>query len=154
MEINLDAVDRQILREMQENARISNVEMAKKLEMAPSAMLERVKKLELKKVITRYTTCIDPVALDQKLLAFIFIKAADGWGADETGEALARMPEVQEVHHIAGEDCYLIKVRTTDSASLMKLMRKGFSNLPNIISTKTIIVLETVKEEQKLVIPQ
>jgi Lrp/AsnC family leucine-responsive transcriptional regulator len=152
MEPSLDAVDRQILREMQENARIANVELAKKLGMAPSAILERVKKLEQKKVITGYTTGIDPAAVEQKLLAFIFIKATDGLGSNQTGEALAKMPEVQEVHHIAGEDCYLVKVRTADSASLMALMRGGFSKIPNILSTKTTIVLETVKEEQKLVI--
>ncbi len=153
MEIPLDAIDRQILLEMQENARIANVDLAKKLEMAPSAVLERVKKLEQKGVITGYTTVISPAIVGQKLLAFIFIKATDGLGTSRTGEALAEIPEVQEVHHIAGEDCYLVKVRTADSASLMSLMRTGFSKIPNILSTKTTIVLETVKEEQKLVIP-
>ncbi|MDR3714882.1 MAG: Lrp/AsnC family transcriptional regulator [Puia sp.] len=154
MEISLDAIDRQILAEMQENARITNVDLAKRLDMAPSAVLERVKKLEQKKVITHYTTGIDPGAVEQKLLAFIFVKATDGLGSNQTGETLAKMPEVQEVHHIAGEDCYLVKVRTADSASLMKLMRTGFSKIPNIQSTKTTIVLETIKEEQKLVIRQ
>jgi len=61
---------------------------------------------------------------------------------------------VQEVHHIAGEDCYLIKVRTADSSSLMNLMRTQLQKIPNIASTKTTIVLETVKEQQQLVIPK
>ena len=61
--------------------------------------------------------------------------------------------EVQEVHNIAGEDCYLVKVRTADSASLMGLMRNKFAKIGSIQSTKTTIVLETVKEEQKLTIP-
>lgn len=152
MEISLDAIDRQILQEMQENARIANVELAKKLDMAPSAVLERVKKLEQKKAITGYTTNIDPAMLGQKLLAFIFIKATDGLGTSKAGQALAKIPEVQEVHHIAGEDCYLVKVRTADSASLMALMRTQFSKIPDILSTKTTIVLETVKEEQKIVV--
>ena len=154
MDSALDKIDLHILQLMQMNARISNVELARELEMAPSAVLERVKKLEQKKIITQYTTSIDPATLDQKLLAFIFIKATDGLGCSTTGQSLAKIPEVQEVHHIAGEDCYLVKVRTNDSASLMSLMRNKFSKIPNILSTKTTIVLETVKEEQKLVIPK
>ena len=154
MSISLDATDLLILERMQANARISNIDLARELKMAPSAVLERVKKLEQKKVITQFTTGINPAALDQKLLAFIFIKAADGLGQDRAGKALAKIPQVQEVHHIAGEDCYLVKVRTSDSDSLMQLMRHQFSKIPNIISTRTTIVLETVKEEQKLVVPK
>ncbi|HWK03980.1 MAG TPA: Lrp/AsnC family transcriptional regulator [Puia sp.] len=153
MEIVLDNTDLQILQLMQENARISNVDMAKKLDMAPSAVLERVKKLEQKKVIRNYTTSINPAAVGQKLLAFIFIKTNDGFGSSVTGPALAKIPEVQEVHNIAGEDCYLVKVRAADSAHLMSLMRNEFAKIPTIHSTKTTIVLETVKEEQKLVVP-
>jgi Lrp/AsnC family leucine-responsive transcriptional regulator len=153
MEFVLDNTDMHILQLMQENARISNVDMAKKLDMAPSAVLERVKKLEQKKVIRNYTTTIDPLALEQKLLAFIFIKVNDGMGCNITGPALAKIPEVQEVHNIAGEDCYLVKVRVADSASLIALMRNEFAKIPTIQSTKTTIVLETVKEEQKLLIP-
>ncbi len=67
---------------------------------------------------------------------------------------MAKIPEVQEVHNIAGEDCYLVKVRTADSASLMELMRNSFGKIPNIVSTKTTIVLETIKEQQQLVIPK
>lgn len=152
MEPILDGIDLHILQLMQENARISNVDMAKKLDMAPSAVLERVKKLEQKKVIINYTTSINPAAVEQKLLAFIFIKTNDGLGCSITGPALARIPEVQEVHNIAGEDCYLVKVRVADSASLIALMRNEFSKIPTIQSTKTTIVLETVKEEQKLMI--
>lgn len=148
----MDKTDLQILQLMQENARISNVDMAKKLDMAPSAVLERVKKLEQKQVIHHYSASINPAAVGQKLLAFIFIKTNDGFGSSVTGPALAKIPEVQEVHNIAGEDCYLVKVRTADSAALMSLMRNQFASIPTIHSTKTTIVLETVKEEQKLVI--
>lgn len=154
-EIILDKTDLHILRLMQENARISNADMARELGMAPSGILERVKKLEQKNVIQQYTTRINPVALQQKLLAFIFIKAADGPGcSNNTTLEIAKIPEVQEVHHVAGDDCYLVKIRTYDSASLMHLMRTHFSKLTNITSTRTTIVLETVKEQQQLVIPE
>ena len=154
MAVALDKTDLHILQRMQANARVSNADLARELDMAPSAVLERVKKLEQEKVIIQHTTVISPAAVDQKLLAFIFIKATDGLGTSQAGLALAKIPEVQEVHHIAGEDCYLVKVRTADSASLMALMRNRFSKIAHILSTKTTIVLETVKEEQKLVIPK
>lgn len=153
-ELALDKIDLNILRLMQDNARISNADMARELGMAPSGVLERVKKLEQKGVIQQYTTRINPVALQQKMLAYIFMKASDGPGCNDTAQALAKIPEVQEVHHIAGDDCYLVKIRTYDSASLVSLMRNQFSRIPNLLSTRTTIVLETVKEQQQLVIPE
>ncbi|SKB64889.1 Lrp/AsnC family transcriptional regulator [Daejeonella lutea] len=151
-ELHLDQTDLSILRLMQDNARISNADIARELEMAPSGVLERVKKLEQKEVILQYTTRLNPLALHQSLLAFVFIKSADGMGCNDTAKLLAEVPEVQEVHHVAGEDCYLVKIRTSDSASLMYLMRNSLSKIPNILSTRTTIVLETVKEQQQLVI--
>jgi len=149
----LDNIDKQILGLMQNNARISNADLARDLKMAPSAVLERVKKLENKKIITGYITQINPAAVQQKLLAFIFIRSSEGFTCDtKTAQALSKIPEVQEVHHIAGEDCFLIKVRTEDSASLMTLMRNSLKKIPNLASTKTTIVLETVKEQPGLVI--
>jgi Lrp/AsnC family leucine-responsive transcriptional regulator len=153
-ELVLDKIDLNILRLMQDNARISNADMARELGMAPSGVLERVKKLEQKGVIQQYTTRINPAALQQKMLAYIFMKASDGPGCNDTAQALAKIPEVQEVHHIAGDDCYLVKIRTYDSASLVSLMRNQFSQIPNLLSTRTTIVLETVKEQQQLVIPE
>jgi len=151
---SLDHIDLAILRLMQQNARISNVDLAKSLELAPSAVLERVKKLEKKQVIIQYTATINPAAVDLKLLAFISMKASHSLGCTDTANQLAKIPDVQEVHVIAGEDCYLVKVRTTDSASLMALMRDSFSKIPNITSVRTTIVLETVKEQQQLLIPE
>ena len=153
-ELVFDKVDLNILRLMQDNARISNADMARELGMAPSGVLERVKKLEQKGVIQQYTARINPAALQQKMLAFIFMKASDGPGCTDTAEALSKIPEVQEVHHIAGDDCYLVKVRTYDSSTLVQLMRNSFSQIPNLLSTRTTIVLETVKEQQQLVIPE
>jgi Lrp/AsnC family leucine-responsive transcriptional regulator len=155
MDIYLDSVDLEILDMLQENARISNADMARKLNLAPSAVLERVKKLEQKGVITGYSAQINPAALQQKLLAFILIRSSEGFTcSSNTAQALSQIPEVQEVHHIAGEDCFLVKIRTADAASLMQLMRTSLQKIPNIASTKTTIVLETVKEQLQLTIPK
>ena len=153
LEYSLDQIDLQIIKIMQDNARTNNADIARELGMAPSAILERVKKLEQKEVILQYNARINPAAIDQKMLSFIFIKTQDIIGVQKVGLLLAEIPEVLEVHDIAGEDGYLIKVRTNDSAGLVDLMRNTLSKIEGIISTRTTIVLETVKEDNKLVIP-
>ena len=154
MEYSLDKIDLTILSSLQTNARLQNTELAKKCGMAPSAVLERVKKLEQKGIIKDYITRIDPPALNLKLLAFISIKSSAGPGDSSTAKQIAKIPEVLEVHHIAGDDCYLVKIRTEDPQSLIKLMREKFGKIPNIISTKTTIVLETLKEDNYLPVPK
>jgi Lrp/AsnC family leucine-responsive transcriptional regulator len=149
-----DRIDLEILSLMQKNARISNVAIARALNMAPSAVLERVKKLEQKNIILQYTTRLNPAALNQNLVAFINIQVINGIGNSNTAQELAKIAEVQEVHLTAGDDCFLVKIRTTDSASLLELLRNSISKIPNIISTKTTLVLETTKEQQQLVIPK
>lgn len=153
IEYNLDQIDYQILRIMQDNARTNNADIARELGMAPSAILERVKKLEQKDVLLQYNAKINPVALEQNLLSFIFIKTSDIIGEQRIAHLLAEIPEVQEVHDIAGDDGYLIKVRTNDAAGLVDIMRNTLGKIEGILSTRTTIVLETIKEEQKLVIP-
>jgi Lrp/AsnC family transcriptional regulator, leucine-responsive regulatory protein len=119
MTIELDDIDLRILDLMQANARLSNADLARELSMAPSAVLERVKKLEQKKVILQYNTAINPTALNQKLLAFIFIKTKEIGSDSAIAAQLSKVPEVQEVHIIAGEDCfpdgYDAKVHQADS---------------------------------------
>lgn len=154
MEYKLDEIDLKILRMMQENARINNSELAKEVGMAPSAILERVKKLEQKEVLLEFNARVNPKAINQKMLSFIFIKVDEIIGDEETGKLLAEIPEVLEVHDIAGDDGYMIKVRTSDSLALVHLMRNSLSKIQGIISTRTIIVLQTVKEDNKLIIPE
>ncbi|MFL5740705.1 MAG: Lrp/AsnC family transcriptional regulator [Flavisolibacter sp.] len=151
---SLDITDLKILSLLQPNSCLANNELAKKIGMAPSAVLERVRKLEQKGIIEGYPTRIKPEALELKLLAFIFIKSSEGPGNAAVAKQLSKIPEVLELHHIAGEDCYLVKIRAQDPQSLVHLMREKFSKIPNILSTKTTIVLETLKEDNQLPIPK
>ncbi len=150
MSFSLDDVDLKILTLLQPNSYLSNVELAKKLGMAPSAVLERVKKLEQREIITGYPTRINPEALNLNLLAFIFIKSSEGPGNATVAKQLAKFPEILELHHIAGEDCYIAKVRAKDPLSLVQFMRERFSKVKGITNTKTTIVLQTVKEDNHL----
>ena len=149
----IDDIDGKILSILQNDARTSNAEIARRLAMAPSAILERIRKLETRGFIEGYEARLNPKALEMGLLAFIYVRADERIGSRVIGDELAMIPEVQEVHHIAGEDCYLLKVRTKDPQSLIQLMREKFKH-PNILSTKTTIVLETLKETNQLPIPK
>src|SRR6185312_2571778 len=122
----IDDTDHEILNILQENARTSNAEIARQLGMAPSAILERIRKLEARGLLRGYEARLDAAELGLGLLAFVFVRADERVGCPQAGEALAAIPEVQEVHHIAGEDCYLVKVRTADTASLGRLLRERF----------------------------
>jgi Lrp/AsnC family leucine-responsive transcriptional regulator len=146
----IDVTDRQILDIIRGNGRISNVEISRKVGMAPSAVLERIRKLEARGVITGYEARLSPKALGLGLLAFVFVKADDRPGSEGSGKALSAIPEVLEVHHIAGEDCFLVKVRTQDTESLGRLLRERFGAIPSIRSTRTTIVMNTVKETAQL----
>ena len=145
----IDDTDRQILTILQGNARISNAEIARQVGMAPSAILERIRRLEAKGVIQGYETRINPEALGLGLLAFVFVRSTDFAGETRTAELLGGFPEVQEVHHIAGEDCFLLKVRVRDAKTLGQLLR-SFSKTGAVSSTRTTIVLETVHENGRL----
>jgi Lrp/AsnC family transcriptional regulator, leucine-responsive regulatory protein len=74
------------------------------------------------------------------------VRDSDGPGTGDTARQVAEIPEVLEVHHVAGEDCLLVKVRTKDTEALGLLLRDGLGRIPSITSTRTTIVLGTVKE--------
>ena len=150
---SLDTIDLKILSLLQPDARLPNTALARELGMAPSAVLERVRKLEDKGIIKSYSTNVNPSAVNLKLLAFISIKSSTGPGNIEVGEYLKKMPEVLELHNIAGDDCYIIKVRASDPQSLASFMRNSLGKIPGIISTKSTIVLETLKEDNYLPMP-
>jgi Lrp/AsnC family leucine-responsive transcriptional regulator len=142
----IDEIDRKILTILQQNARISNAEIARQIEMAPSAVLERIRRLESRGVIQGYEARINPEAVGLGLLAFVFVASSDMSAEMKTATVLAQIPEVQEVHHIAGEDCFVLKVRVPDARSLGRLLRERISSIGTVRSTRTTVVLETVRE--------
>jgi Lrp/AsnC family leucine-responsive transcriptional regulator len=145
-----DGVDLQIMNILQQDARTPNAEIARQLGMAPSAILERIRKLEARGVIAGYEARLDPRALRQGLLAFILVRSDERYGLQEVGRQLATIPEIQEVHHITGEDCYLVKMRAADTDALGRILRERFGAIESIRSTRTTIVLSTLKETAQL----
>ncbi|HWA15756.1 MAG TPA: Lrp/AsnC family transcriptional regulator [Gemmatimonadales bacterium] len=150
----LHPTDLAILRLLQANARISNADIARQLDMAPSAILDRIRKLEQRGVIQGYTARLDPSAVGLGLTAFVLVRTEERVGSGSIGQALSRIPEVQEIHHVAGEDCYLVKVRVPDTAGLSRLLRERFGRLKGVSSTRSTIVLETIKDSGELPLPE
>jgi Lrp/AsnC family leucine-responsive transcriptional regulator len=140
----INETDKLILNLIQQNARISNADIARQVNLAPSAVLERLRKLEERGLVRGYFADLDARKLGFGLTAFVLVRTDDKHG--ETSEILAEFPEVLEVHHVAGEDCYLLKVKTPDAEALGVLLREKIGNLDHVTSTKTTVVLQTVKE--------
>jgi Lrp/AsnC family leucine-responsive transcriptional regulator len=146
----IDDIDAGILELLQENARISQADVARVVGLAPSAVLERIRKLEARGVIRGYAALLDPHVVNQSMLAFIAVRTAQAPGDESVAQALAQCPEVLELHHVAGDDCYLLKVRARDAEHIGQLLRHRFGRIPGVVSTRTTIVLETVKETPRL----
>lgn len=146
----LDDVDAGILEILQQNARTTQADIAKAVGLAPSAVLERMRKLEARGAIREYVAAIDPHLVDRALLAFVAVKTNEYGPEQPSARALERISDVLEIHHVAGEDCFLLKVRAKDAEHLGQLLRKQIASVPGVTSTRTTIVLETVKETSRI----
>lgn len=144
----LDPIDLRILASLQVNARVSNADIARDVDMAPSAILERIKKLEQRGFVTGYEARLAPKKLGLGLTAFVFVRAEEK-GTTKVGAKLAALVEVQEVHQVAGEDCYFVKLRVRDTDDLARLLGV-LKSIPGIQSTRTTIVLGTLKETAQI----
>jgi Lrp/AsnC family leucine-responsive transcriptional regulator len=146
----IDAVSLKILKILQEKARIPNVEVARQVGMAPSAVLERIRKLEKQGFIDGYEVRLNPKRFAKSLVAFVKVKIKKLSDEKKAGEKLSRIPEVQEVHYVAGEDAFLVKVRVADTEDLGRLTRNKIATIASVRSTQTAIVLSTYKETARI----
>lgn len=148
-----DSKDTQILNILQSSARTTNADIAREVGMAPSATLERIRKLEARGAIQGYEARVEPQALGLDLLAFIYVRSSEVPGCATTGDQLVEIPEVLEVHHVAGEDCYLVKMRAANPEALGRILRERVGSIPTVTGTRTTIVLGTLKETGRLPVP-
>jgi Lrp/AsnC family leucine-responsive transcriptional regulator len=146
----IDAVSLKILKILQQKARIPNVEVARQVGMAPSAVLERIRKLEKQGFIDGYEVRLNPQRFAKSLVAFVTVKLKKPGEEIKVGERLSRIAEVQEVHYVAGEDAFLLKVRTADTAALSRLTRDKIASIAAVRSTRTAIALSTYKETARI----
>lgn len=144
----INEIDTQILIMLQSDARVSNAEIARQVGLAPSAILERIRKLEERGIIRGYQTDIDPKSVDFGLTAFVAVRTSECGGIAE--QELAAIPEVLEVHDVAGEDSYWLKIRTKDTEALGQLLREKIKPISTVLGTRTTVVLDTYKETTAL----
>lgn len=155
MVAGLDRVDRQILRLLREDGRMPHAAIAKQVGLSGPAVHERVRKLEQRGLISGYTAILDPETLDRNHVAFVMVTLSEGneFAADDPIVArICDEPDVLEFHRIAGEDCYLIKIRTATNKELEKLLRR-IRSIRGVARTRTTIVLSTELERPTIEVP-
>jgi Lrp/AsnC family leucine-responsive transcriptional regulator len=146
----IDDTSLKILKILQEKARIPNIEVARRVGLAPSAVLERIRKLEKQGIIDGYEVRLNPQRFRRSLIAFITVKTDRSRDSERVGKHLAAIPEVQEVHFVSGTDGYLVKMRVADSEELGRLIQTKIAAIKAVRSTRTAIVIATVKETARI----
>lgn len=146
----MDTIDFKILSILQNKARIPNVEVARAIGMAPSAVLERIKKLEAQGIIDGYEVRLNPEQFHRSTIAFIRVRMKSPSMIRSAGESLAQLEEIQEVHFLSGEDCLMAKVRVADTRELDLFIREKITEIPGITHTTTSVALSTYKETARI----
>lgn len=151
----LDRLDKNILRELQKDGRISNVELSKRIGLSPTPCLERVKRLEKEGVIKSYTALLDPQYLQASLLVYIEItlnrSSADVF--ERFNEAANRLDDILECHLVSGNFDYLLKTRVADMSTYRKVLSETLLALPDIKDSRTYVVMEEVKYVTTINVP-
>jgi Lrp/AsnC family leucine-responsive transcriptional regulator len=156
MAADLDRIDRQILRLLREDGRMSHAAIAKEVRLSGPAIHERVRKLEERGVISGYTAVLDPEAIDRCHAAFALVTLSEGSEFAEDDpiiDTICSEPDVLEFHRVAGEDCYLIKIRTATNKDLEELLRR-IRSIRGVARSRTTIVLSTELERPSVEVPE
>lgn len=156
MATGLDPIDRQILRFLREDGRMSHAAIAKEVGLSGPAVHERVRKLEQRGVIAGYTVLLDAEALGKPHVAFALVTLSEGneFAADDPIVArICDEPDVLEFHRVAGQDCYLVKIRSATNKDLEKLLRR-IRSIRGVARSRTTIVLSTELERPTIAVPE
>ena len=141
----MDTTDRHILDLLQQDARMTNAEIAERVNLTASSVFERVRKLQEQGVIQRYTIQVDPAALGKPLTAFIRLTVAYDDRQAAGVAALVTDPDVLECYSVAGEDCYILKTRVGTPTELEALIHRIRGRL-TVLRSVTMIALSAIKE--------
>lgn len=140
----LDGFDRKILGALAADADLSYAELGDRVGLSAPAVHDRVKKLRRSGCLRRTAALLDGAAIGKPLLAFIHIESA-GWGKTQQLMAIAELPEVEEIHSVAGDTCMLLKVRCASSVALEALLARLYAT-PGVKATRSYVVLSTYLE--------
>ena len=151
-QVELDAIDRRILAILQENGRLSNQEIAERVNLSPSPCLRRIRRLEEIGVITGYVALLDPQKLGLDLLAYVSVRLEKRGGthAELFRAAVQAWPEVVACHAMTGDMDYLLRVQVEDMAHFSRFVQDQLLHHPSVIDMKTSFSLECFKETTAL----
>ncbi len=145
----MDNTDKSILRELQQNARISTAELARQIGLSTSATSERIARLERDGIIRGYTALVDCSSLGLNVTAFILVPVGNS-PIEEMGMVISQFPHVLECHKVTGNTCFLVKVRVPGMDQLEEII----DSINRVASnTYSYVVLSTFKESAQLTIP-
>ncbi len=146
----IDEIDAEILRRLQEDARIPLAQVAEQIGLATSSVHERVRKLESKGVIRGYRPILDGEALNYGVTAIVQLSQMGGVNhCTDLHDRLAEFIEIEDCYGVAGEDDYLLKVRTPTTRDLETFLKR-LNTLPSVSRTRTTVILNTYFEHRPL----
>ena len=146
----IDDTDRRILSILLSDAATSKAQIARRLGLAASVISERIRRLEADGVIRGYEVRLDAKKLGKPLLAFVFVTDAKPSQGFDTADALSRVTGLEELHKIAGDDCYLLKLRARDTDELNAIIEEQINPVQSVSRVRTTIVLRPVTERGPL----
>jgi len=151
-EVKLDAIDRAILAELQREGRLSNLELAQRVHLSPSACLRRVKALDDSGVIAQYVAIVNPRAVGKHGVSFTIInlESMNTPQLEAFEQAVRDQPEVLDCFYVAGSNDYLIRFTYRDAEDLERIHSEVLMRLPNVARTNSLLVLRTVKKTTAL----
>ena len=145
----LDEIDMTILSILQQHGRRHHAEIAKEVDLSPPAVMERVKKLELRGIIKGYHALLDAKVLGKDVVAFIGVSVGHQRFITAFASHMVRQHDVLECHHVTGEESFILKVKTANTDSLERLLGE-IRSMEGVTRTVTKVVLSTPKESQVL----
>ena len=148
----LDRLDRAILRELQQDGRLSNVALAARVNLSESACLRRVKILEEHKVIDRYATLLNQsaVGLPDSVFVEISMTREQQEDLDAFEQAVRQLPEVLECYLMSGEYDYLLRVVVANTADYERIHREYLTRLPGVARLRSSFALRTITKKTEL----
>jgi Lrp/AsnC family transcriptional regulator, leucine-responsive regulatory protein len=146
----MDTVDLQIVDALQADARTTQQELAKRVGLSQPSVAERIRKLEESGVISGYFARVDPLKLGKDITAFVSVGIEHPKFFDGFAKRVQGLADVLECHRVAGEESYVLKVRTQNTRSLDKLLVENLRTIPGVTRTQTTIVLASVKEQTRI----
>jgi Lrp/AsnC family transcriptional regulator, leucine-responsive regulatory protein len=155
MPIVIDATDRRILRALQRNGRMSNVELANEVGLSPSPCLRRVRLLEESGVIDQYVAVLDGAKVGVGLTVFarIWFKTQGAETTNQFAETVRKFPEVVECYLTTGECDAIMRVVTADLHAYWRFQSDYLMRIPSVQSVKTDVPMETIKRSFELPLP-